>query len=104
MQDEEVIHEAQNVGHLLARLRLAHKVKQGDAAATAGLSRSTAARIEKGDPSVALGHVLSYLKAIAPGRTLQDLLNSADPALAALDQKEKRHRVRTGTAASVPQL
>ncbi|MES2508660.1 MAG: helix-turn-helix transcriptional regulator [Pseudomonadota bacterium] len=104
MQNQELTSQAQHLGHLLARLRLARQVKQGEAAANAGLSRSTAARIEKGDASVAIGHLLAYLRAIAPGTSLQDLLNGADPALAALDDTEKRHRVRSGSPAGQPQL
>ncbi len=104
MQAEELTSQAQHLGHLLARLRLARQVKQGDAAANAGLSRSTAARIEKGDASVAIGHLLAYLGAIAPGTSLHDLLNGDDPALAALDETEKRHRVRAGAPAAQPKL
>ena len=66
------------------------------------MSRSTIYRIEKGDPGVALGQLLRYLKAIAPGSTLQDLLSAADPTLQS--PADKRHRVRGGGAADLPQL
>lgn len=100
--EEELNLEAQHLGRLLTQLRFARKVKQSDAASNSGVSRSTIYRIEKGDPSVALGQILRYLKAIAPGSTLQDLLNAADPALQA--PADKRHRVRGAGAADLPQL
>ena len=42
------------IGLLLARLRIARKVKQTDAALRSGLSRNTVYRLEKGDPDPAL--------------------------------------------------
>jgi transcriptional regulator with XRE-family HTH domain len=96
--------ECARLGQLLARLRLARKVKQSDAALRAGLSRNTVYRLEKGDPGLALGQVLRYLAAIAPSSTLQDLLTERDPALAALDAREKSRRVRDLTAAERDEL
>jgi transcriptional regulator with XRE-family HTH domain len=100
--EEELIIETQHLGRLLTQLRLARKVKQSDASLNSGVSRSTIYRIEKGDPGVALGQLLRYLKAIAPGSTLQDLLSAADPTLQS--PADKRHRVRGGGAADLPQL
>ncbi|MFZ3118430.1 MAG: helix-turn-helix transcriptional regulator [Variovorax sp.] len=82
------------MGELLARLRHARKMKQADAAVRAGLSRNTAYRLEKGDPGVAVGQVLRYLHAIAPGATLVSLLTEADPALVVLRAREATQRVR----------
>ena len=96
--------ECARIGQLLARLRLARKVKQSDAAVRAGLSRNTVYRLEKGDPGLALGQVLRYLAAIAPGSTVLDLLSEKDPALAALDAREKTSRVRDLTAAERQEL
>lgn len=96
--------EAVNLGHLLARLRQARKVKQADAALRAGLSRNTAYRLEKGDPGLAIGQVLRYLDAIAPGSTLADLLTQADPALTALQARESTKRVRDLSAAELDDL
>jgi len=96
--------ECARIGQLLARLRLARKVKQSDAAVRAGLSRNTVYRLEKGDPGLALGQVLRYLAAIAPGSTILDLLSEKDPALAALDAREKTSRVRDLTAAERQEL
>ncbi len=86
--------EAQRLGALLARLRIACGVKQDQAALRAGLSRNTAYRMEKGDPGIAIGQVLRYLDAIAPGKTLLQLLTESDPALAALSAQERRQRAR----------
>lgn len=96
--------ECARVGALLARLRVARKVKQTDAALRAGLSRNTAYRLEKGDPGLAIGQVLRYLQAIAPGSTLLDLLLEKDPALRALASQEQTMRVRGLTAAELKAL
>lgn len=92
------------LGALLARLRLARKVKQSDAALRAGLSRNTAYRLEHGDPGLAIGQVLRYLEAISPGSTLVDLLSEQDPALLALAAREKSKRVRDLSAAERDEL
>jgi transcriptional regulator with XRE-family HTH domain len=97
---QEVVH----LGHLLARLRQARKVKQADAALRAGISRNTAYRLEKGDPGLAIGQVLRYLDAIAPGTTLAGLLTQADPALTALQARESTKRVRDLSAAELDEL
>ena len=98
------IDECAHLGQLLARLRLARKVKQSDAALRAGLSRNTAYRIEKGDPGLAMGQVLRYLAAISPGSTLLDLLSEKDPALVLLNAREKTKRVRDLTTAELEEL
>jgi DNA-binding XRE family transcriptional regulator len=92
------------IGALLARLRMARRLKQTDAALRAGLSRNTVYRLEKGDPGVALGQVLRYMEAIAPGSTLLDLLSETDPALRMLAASEKTQRVRDMTAAELKEL
>jgi transcriptional regulator with XRE-family HTH domain len=86
--------EVQKLGAALARLRIARGMKQDQAALRAGLSRNTAYRLEKGDPGIAVGQILRYLDAIAPGKTLLELLAETDPALAALSAKELRRRAR----------
>lgn len=96
--------ECASLGQLLARLRLARKVKQSDAALRAGLSRNTVYRLEKGDPGLALGQVLRYLEAISPGSTLLSLLTETDPALLTLDAREATKRVRDLTAAEREEL
>lgn len=92
------------LGGLLARLRIARKIKQDEAALRAGISRNTAYRLEKGDPGLAIGQVLRYLEAIAPGCSLLDLLSASDPALLALEVREKTQRVRSLTAAELKEL
>jgi transcriptional regulator with XRE-family HTH domain len=96
--------EVVRLGQLLARLRHARNVKQVDAALRAGLSRNTAYRIEKGDPGLAIGQVLRYLEAIAPGTTLTGLLLESDPALASLQSRESTKRVRDLSAAELNDL
>lgn len=96
--------QSQRLGAQLARLRVARKVKQTDAALRAGLSRNTAYRIEKGDPGLALGQVLRYLDAIAPGSTLLELLSQSDPALVTLGLREQTRRVRDLSAAELEEL
>lgn len=96
--------ESTRIGQLLARLRIARKVKQTDAALRAGLSRNTVYRLEKGDPGVALGQVLRYLEAIAPGSTVLDLLSENDPALISLSSREETRRVRDLTADELREL
>ena len=96
--------EAKRLGQLLARLRQARKIKQADAALRAGLSRNTVYRLEHGDPGVALGQVLRYLNATAPGSTLADLLSESDPALISLKVREQTRRVRDLTSAERSEL
>jgi transcriptional regulator with XRE-family HTH domain len=92
------------LGGKLARLRKARRLRQQDAALRAGVSRSTAALIEKGDPGRTLAQVLRYLNAIAPGTTLLDLLLDKDPALRTLAQAEATQRVRSLSGAELQQL
>jgi transcriptional regulator with XRE-family HTH domain len=86
--------QLKDLGASLARLRIARGIKQEEAAARAGLSRNTAYRLEKGDPGIAIGHILRYLDAIVPGKTLHELQSQSDPALAALSAREQRRRAR----------
>jgi len=88
------VQEAQELGEKLARLRMARRLRQADAAARAGLARSTAALIEKGDLSRTQSQILRYLEAIAPGVTLLALLQETDPSLKALAARELTRRVR----------
>jgi transcriptional regulator with XRE-family HTH domain len=100
----ELLAESKRLGHLLARLRLARHIKQTDAALRAGLSRNTVYRLEHGDPGLALGQILRYLQAIAPGSTLQDLFAESNPALAALRAREQQKRVRDLGASELKEL
>ena len=100
----ELAAQSQAIGARLARLRIARHISQTDAALRAGLSRNTAYRLEKGDPGVAMGQVLRYIDAIAPGKSLQSVLNEDDPALAALAVRERKQRVRSMSAAELDKL
>lgn len=86
--------EVQQLGHKLARLRLARAMTQLEAATRAGISRNTAYRLERGDPGIAIGQIVRYLNAIKPGSTLLNLLLENDPALARLQAEEATRRVR----------
>lgn len=104
MLSPDLLEQSAQLGQRLARLRIARGVKQSDAALRAGLSRNTAYRIEHGDPGLALGQVLRYIDAIAPGSTLLDLLSETDPALIALARREQSKRVRTLTPSEMNEL
>lgn len=104
MLSTQLAQEIAHLGHLLVRLRHARKVKQADAALRAGLSRNTVYRMEKGDAGLAIGQVLRYLDAIAPGTTLAGLLLESDPALNALQARESTKRVRDLSAAELEDL
>jgi len=101
---EEGRGQARELGSKLARLRAARKLRQADAAVKAGLSRSTAALIEAGDPRRTLAQVLRYLEAIAPHLTLLDLLQETDPSLKALAESEVTRRVRLLSKAELQKL
>lgn len=90
----ELAAEAEKIGARLARLRIARHISQTEAALRAGFSRNTAYRLEKGDPGLALGQLLRYLDAIAPGKSLRSFLAEEDAAIAALEERERRKRVR----------
>ena len=95
---------SKDIGEKLARLRLARRIRQVDAAARAGLSRSTAALIEKGDPGRTMAQVLRYLEAVAPGLTLLALLQEEDPSLRALAARETTQRARQLSPAELKDL
>jgi DNA-binding XRE family transcriptional regulator len=96
--------EAQALGAKFARLRRARKIRQVDAASRAGLARSTAVLIEKGDPGRTLAQLLRYLDAIAPGLSLLALLEEGDPSLKALTLAEATQRVRSLSSAELKKL
>lgn len=98
------LEEIRILGRKLARLRMARQVRQADAAARAGMSRSTAALIEKGDPGRTIGQLLRYLDAIAPGISLLALLQESDPSLITLSLQEQRKRARPLSNAEMKEL
>ena len=98
------LQESRALGEKLARLRMARQWRQADAAARAGLSRSTAILIEQGDPGRTLAQILRYLEAIAPGLPLLNLLQETDPSLTALAARERTQRVRALSQAELNKL
>lgn len=86
--------EAWALGQRITELRHAYRLRQADVAARAGLSRSTAVLIEKGDPGRTLGQLLRYLQAIEPAATLQALLEGNIAALSALHARNRTQRIR----------
>src|SRR5437773_5825768 len=96
--------EAKKLGAAVARLRIARGIKQDSAALRAGLSRNTAYRLEKGDPGIAVGQILRYLDAIAPGKSLLELLAETDPALVTLSTTERRRRARELTQQELDEI
>lgn len=81
-------------GEHIARMRKARNLLQAEAAVRANISRETASRIENGDAAVAVGQIVRYLDAIAPGADLARLYETPDAALAMLERAEKRQRAR----------
>ncbi|WP_407278202.1 helix-turn-helix domain-containing protein [Aromatoleum evansii] len=104
MMTQSQVAEAKSIGEKLARLRLARRLRQSDAAARAGMSRSTAALIERGDPGRTLAQVLRYLGVVAPGLTLLALLQEEDPSLHALAAREITKRARPLSEAELREL
>jgi len=99
-----LVEQIAQLGEALVRLRHARQVKQSEAALRSGISRATAQRLEKGDPGVALGVLMRYLDAIAPGMSLFKLLSEDDPSLLALDARLRSQRVRGLTATELKEL
>lgn len=99
-----LLEEAHHIGRQIARLRIARHVTQAEAALRAGVSRNTAYRLEKGDPGLALGQILRYLDAIAPGQTLLGLLQEDNPALTILSARERKQRFREMSPAELKKL
>jgi transcriptional regulator with XRE-family HTH domain len=89
------------VGGCLSRLRLDRRVRQQDAALRAGMSRSTAALIERGSPSVAVGQIIRYLDAIAPQMSLASLLAQDALTTQILTEKNFPQRARGKSAAEL---
>ncbi len=86
--------EAAGIGTKLSLLRKVHRMSQAEAAARAGVSRSTAVLIEAGDPSRTLAQVLRYLEAISRETSLLELLSGDVPALRLAQAAAMPKRVR----------
>jgi len=92
------------LGSRLSKARLARRMRQSEAASRAGISRATASLIENGSASVAIGQVVRYLDAIAPGKTLASLLTVDDPAVLAMEHDSLPKRARALSEAELREL
>ncbi|MFA9286340.1 MULTISPECIES: helix-turn-helix transcriptional regulator [unclassified Comamonas] len=86
--------EAAMLGKKLHALRMAMRITQAEAAARAGLSRSTAVLIEAGDESRTLSQLLRYLDALSPRTSLLALLTDDIAAVKNMQADSLGKRVR----------
>jgi transcriptional regulator with XRE-family HTH domain len=100
----ELLRQLEYIGGCLARLRMETRVRQQDAAMRAGMSRSTAALIERGAPSVAVGQIIRYLDAISPRMNLASLLAGDNLTQQILADKNFPKRARTKSAAELAEF
>ncbi|MDO8958854.1 MAG: helix-turn-helix transcriptional regulator [Rhodocyclaceae bacterium] len=96
--------QLESLGERLKQLRIARRVTQDEAAARAGISRTTLYQIESGSPKVAIGQIIRYLDALAPGKTLANLLVEEDPSVRALQESTRRVRARALSPAELKEI
>jgi transcriptional regulator with XRE-family HTH domain len=87
------LQEAEQIGAKLRTLRIARGMTQSEAAARAGVSRSTAVLLEQGDESRTLSQVLRYLHALEPELNLTGLLTDKSAAVRVFNEAPRVHRV-----------
>lgn len=92
--------EAEQIGAQLRTLRIARGITQSEAAGRAGVSRSTAVLLEKGDESRTLSQVLRYLHALEPELTLAGLLTGKSAAVRVFNEAPRVHRVYKSNASA----
>ena len=92
--------EAEQIGDQLRTLRIARGMTQSEAAARAGVSRSTAVLLEQGDESRTLSQVLRYLHALEPELTLAGLLTGKSAAVRVFNEAPRVHRVYKSNASA----
>ena len=92
--------EAEQIGTQLRTLRIARGMTQSEAAARAGVSRSTAVLLEQGDESRTLSQVLRYLHALEPELTLAGLLTGKSAAVRAFNEATRIQRVYKSTTSA----
>ena len=92
--------EAEQIGAQLRTLRIARGMTQSEAAARAGVSRSTAVLLEQGDESRTLSQVLRYLHALEPELTLAGLLTGKSAAVRVFNEGPRIQRVYKSTASA----
>lgn len=94
--------QLQELGMKLAQMRKARRITQSEIAERTNISRDTVSRIESGDASVAIGQVLRYLDAIAPGASLKNVYEH-DSAVEIMENKARRVRARKPSAKKLTQ-
>jgi transcriptional regulator with XRE-family HTH domain len=92
--------EAAQIGAMLRTLRIARGMTQSEAAARAGVARSTAVLLEQGDESRTLSQVLRYLHALEPELTLSGLLTDKSAAVRVFNETPRVHRVYKSNASA----
>ena len=92
--------EAEQIGAHLRTLRIARGMTQSEAAARAGVARSTAVLLEQGDESRTLSQVLRYLHALEPELTLSGLLTDKSAAVRVFNEAHRVHRVYKSNASA----
>ncbi len=92
--------EAAQVGAQLRTLRIARGMTQSEAAARAGVSRSTAVLLEQGDESRTLSQVLRYLHALEPELALAGLLTGNSAAVRVFNEAPRVKRVHKSNASA----
>ncbi len=97
---EARLKEAEQIGAQLRTLRIAHGMTQSEAAARAGVARSTAVLLEQGDESRTLSQVLRYLHALEPELTLAGLLTDKSAAVRVFNAAPRVHRVYKSKASA----
>ena len=91
----ETVQALTDLGRAIRDARLDRKLRHEDLASRAGISIATLKRLERGDPTLALGRFLEVLTALSPA-LLADLVKtvSADPTGDALRRKAMGERSR----------
>lgn len=92
--------EAEQIGAQLRILRIARGMTQSEAAARAGVSRSTAVLLEQGDESRTLSQVLRYLHALESELTLAGLLTGKSAAVRVFNDAPRVLRVYKSNASA----
>jgi transcriptional regulator with XRE-family HTH domain len=89
----ETVEGLTDLGRAIRDARLARRLRHQDLASRAGISVATLKRLERGDPTLAIGRVLEVLTALSP-TLLADLVETvrADPAGDALRRKAMGER------------
>jgi len=84
-----------DIGRAIRDARLARKLRHEDLASRAGISVATLKRLERGEPTLALGRFLEVLTALSPS-LLANLVGTvrADPTGDALRRKAMGQRSR----------